>query len=63
MGDWKLVVIKGVPHLFNLANDLHEDHNVAALHPEVVQKMINIIYKEHVDSKLFPITLPQKQSS
>lgn len=63
MGDWKLVVIKGVPHLFNLANDLHEDHNVAALHPEVVQKMIDIIYKEHVDSKLFPITLPQKQSS
>ena len=42
--DDELMVIKGVPHLFNLANDLHEEHDVAALHPEVVQKMIDIIY-------------------
>ena len=29
MGDWKLIVIRGVPHLYNLATDLHEDKDVA----------------------------------
>ena len=59
MGDWKLIVIKGVPHLYNLATDLHEDNDVAVSHPDVVKKMVDIIYKEHVDSPLFPITLPK----
>ena len=59
MGDWKLIVIKGVPRLYNLATDLHEDNDVAVSHPDVVKKMVDIIYKEHVDSPLFPITLPK----
>jgi len=59
MGDWKLIVKAGVPHLFNLASDLHEDHDVANQHPEIVQKMINIIKREHVESPYFKVTLPE----
>lgn len=58
-GNWKLVVKRGVPHLYDLATDLHEDHDVAQLHPEVVKKMVDIIKKEHVPSKWFRVTLPK----
>ena len=46
-------------HLYSLATDLHEDNDVAAQHPDVVKKLVDIVYKEHVDSPLFPITLPK----
>ncbi len=59
MGDWKLIVIRGVPHLYNLATDLHEDKDVAQEHPEIVEQMVKIIYQEHVDNPLFPITMPK----
>ena len=59
MGDWKMVVKKGVPHLYNLTDDLHEDHDVAAAHPEIVKQMKKIIRREHRSSTLFPITLPE----
>ena len=36
MGDWKLVVVRGVPRLYDLATDIHEDHDVAAQHPDIV---------------------------
>ena len=58
-GDWKLLVIAGKPHLYNLADDVHEDHDVAALHPEKVKELIEIVLKEHTPSKNFKITLPQ----
>ena len=61
MDDWKLIVIRGVPHLYNLATDLHEDKDITQEHPEIVDKMINIIYQEHIDNPLFPITLPIKR--
>ncbi|MDE7443134.1 MAG: arylsulfatase, partial [Muribaculaceae bacterium] len=47
MGDWKLIVKKGVPELYNLATDLHEDHNVATDHPDLVKQMCDIIRTEH----------------
>lgn len=59
MGDWKLIVIRGVPHLYNLATDLHEDKDIAQEHPEIVDQMVKIIYQEHVDNPLFPITMPK----
>lgn len=59
-GDWKLVVIKGVPHLYDLSEDIHEDHDIAADHPETVREMTDIIYREHRPSDLFKVTLPQK---
>ena len=52
-------MIAGKPHLYNLANDVHEDHDVAALHPEKVKELIEIVLKEHTPSKNFKITLPQ----
>ena len=57
-GDWKLVVVKGEPRLYNLGTDLHEDHNVAAEHPEILAELLNAIKKEHRDNPDFPITLP-----
>ena len=63
-GDWKLVVKKGKPHLYNLKTDLHEDHDVASEKPAIVKKLLKIIEEQHTDSKMFRITLPdfrQKQ--
>ncbi len=61
MGNWKMVVKRGVPELYNLATDIHEDHNVAAQNPEVVKCMVDVIYREHTDSHLFRVTLPEKK--
>lgn len=61
MDDWKLVVKAGVPHLYNLKDDVHEDHDVAREHQEIVNKMIDIIYQEHQPSELFRVTLPAKE--
>lgn len=60
MGDWKLVVKGGKPSLYNLASDLHEDKDVAAEHPEMVERMKEVIYREHRESELFKVTLPEK---
>ena len=59
MGDWKMVVKKGVPHLYNLAEDIHEDHDVAAQHPDLVNQMKQVILREHRPNDLFPATLPK----
>jgi arylsulfatase A-like enzyme len=59
MGDWKLVVKKGTPLLYNLATDIHEDHDIAAEHPDIVQKMIDIIHAQHTDNPNFHVTIPE----
>lgn len=59
MGDWKLLVKKGTPYLYDLSNDVHEDHNIAAAHPDIVKQMKEIIKREHRDSGIFPVTLPE----
>lgn len=59
-GPWKLIVKKGVPALYNLDTDLHEDRDVASEHPEIVKKMVEIIYREHTPSPHFSVTLPQR---
>ena len=43
MGDWKLLVKKGTPYLYDLSNDVHEDHNIAAAHPDIVKQMKEIL--------------------
>lgn len=58
MGDWKMVVQGGKCKLFDLANDVHEDHDVSARYPVVVEKMKNIIRSAHTESSLFKVTLP-----
>ena len=59
MGDWKMVVKKGKPYLYNLANDIHEDNDVAAQNPEIVKQMKEIIKNEHRPSELFKVNLPK----
>lgn len=58
-GNWKLVVRRGECKLYDLATDLHEDHDVAAQYPDIVKQMKEIIMKEHTESSLFRVTLPQ----
>lgn len=58
MGDWKMVVQGGQCKLFDLANDVHEDHDVSAKYPVVVEKMKNIIRSAHTENSLFKVTLP-----
>ena len=57
-GDWKLVVHRGQPALYNLATDPHEDHDLAAQRPDIVRRLVRLIYEDHTDSALFPLTLP-----
>lgn len=58
-GDWKLIVKRGKPELYNLAADIHEDRDVAAEHPDVVKRLTAIALREHKPSALFPVTLPK----
>lgn len=58
-GDWKLVVIHGTPHLYNLATDIHEDNDVSAENPDIVKELVTIIKKEHTDNPAFKVTLPK----
>jgi arylsulfatase A-like enzyme len=58
MGNWKMVVKNGNCMLYDLVNDIHEDTDVAAKYPEVVQKMKEIIHAQHTNSDLFKVTLP-----
>lgn len=57
-GNWKLVVKNGTCSLYDLATDLHEDHDLSASYPNVVNELKNIIKQEHVESNLFKVTLP-----
>ena len=58
-GNWKLVVQNGTCHLYDLAQDLHEDNDLASRYPNVVSELKQIILQEHVNSDLFQVTLPQ----
>lgn len=60
-GPWKLIVKKGVPHLYMLDNDIHEDHDLATQHPEKVAELVDIVYREHTPSEHFSVTLPVRQ--
>lgn len=51
-GDWKLWVDKGQCHLYNLAEDVHEDRDMAAQYPERVREMVEIIRREHTPSSV-----------
>ena len=61
MGDWKMVSKGGIPHLYNLANDLHEDNDLAAEHPDIVRQMVEIAHREHTESPHFKVTLPRME--
>ncbi len=58
-GDWKLVVRRGFCLLYNLATDLHEDHDVADQYPDILADLKRIIQEEHTESPIFKVTLPE----
>ena len=45
----------GAIELYNLAEDRAETTNVAAEHPEIVEKLAAIMQSQHVKSELFPL--------
>ena len=60
MGPWKAVrqnlrAGKTAIELYNLDQDPKEERDVAADHPEIVDKARSILEKEHVRSELFPL--------
>lgn len=59
MGDWKLIVKRGIPSLYDLSVDLHEDNDIAAEHPDIVKTMTDIVRREHTPSDFFHVTLPE----
>ena len=58
MGDWKMVSKGGKPHLYDLSTDVHEDNDLAAQHPDIVKKMVEIAHSQHTESPYFKVTMP-----
>ena len=60
-GDWKAVRLnvrenRNSPiELYNLAEDIAEENNVADQFPEIVDEMDLLFYEAHVPSKIFPL--------
>ncbi|MFT5199031.1 MAG: arylsulfatase A [Planctomycetota bacterium] len=60
-GDWMLVrrflgnKKKSTTELFNLAQDLPQEHDVASEHPELVDSMLKRMELEHVPSTKYPL--------
>lgn len=57
-GDWKLIrqnIKSGNPthELYNIAEDPHEDNDLASTYPDKVEELKVIMDREHVDSDLF----------
>jgi arylsulfatase A-like enzyme len=58
LGNWKAVripMLTGKIQLFELTTDLAEAHDVAAAHPDVVEKIRALMEKEHVPSPLWNV--------
>jgi len=59
LGDWKGIRLdmhenpKNPIELYNLANDIGEQNNIAKDHPEIVDKILHIMEKEHTYSEEF----------
>ncbi len=66
VGDWKAVrqnISKGNMRieLYNLADDIGEQHDVAGEHPEHVTRLDTMMSEIHVPSKLFPLFANEKK--
>lgn len=55
-GDWKLIRQNtDAPYeLYNLSNDLSEQHNIAGQYPDMVKKLAGYLKAAHVPSELWP---------
>jgi arylsulfatase A-like enzyme len=56
LGDWKALRHKadGRTELYNLALDIGERTNVAAEHPDIVEKVAHLMAREHADERDYP---------
>ncbi|HXH60186.1 MAG TPA: hypothetical protein VNI20_02385, partial [Fimbriimonadaceae bacterium] len=66
MGDWKAVqqnIHKGNKkiELYNLATDIGETNDVAAQHPDLVAKALDIFTNDRTVSKDFPMAMYDKK--
>ena len=57
-GNWKMVVKHGKPFLYDLGNDIHEDHDLSKSYPGILQELIRMAHEEHTHAPLFPVTMP-----
>ncbi len=57
-GNWKMVVKRGKPALYDLGTDLHEDHGLSDKYPGILAQLIEIARAEHRNAPLFPVTMP-----
>lgn len=61
VGNWKGVRLDLKKHpdapieLYDLSNDIGEEHNIADTHPEIVSKLKAVMQREHVESESFPL--------
>lgn len=57
MGDWKGVrpKLNAPVELYNLARDIGEREDVAARHPDIVERMAALMKSAHVESPEFPV--------
>ena len=60
MDDWKLIVKKGKPFLYNLKTDIHEDNDVTLQHPDIVEKLKKVIFEQRIPNPYFSVTLPKQ---
>jgi len=66
LGNWKGVripMLTGPIQLFDLSTDLGEQHEVAAAHPDVVERIRNIMDQAHVPSPLWPVNPAANRNS
>jgi arylsulfatase A len=62
-GDWKLVRYnvsrpgKTTTELYDLNNDVGEEHNLAEEHPEKVKELMDLLKSARVESKVFPFQI------
>jgi len=64
MGDWKAIRAKAgnKVELYNLADDIGEQNDLASKEPEVLAKMTELLTTARTDSDLFPLPKPKSKS-
>lgn len=61
IGKWKGVRVNlrknpnAPTELYDLSNDIAEEHNIADRHPEIVGRLNAVMQREHTDSETFPL--------
>lgn len=63
-GNWKAIKLNYAKNpeaemlLFDLSNDIHEDNNIAAQHPEIVEELEQLMKETRIESKIFNFGSP-----